>query len=279
LARPTASRVQLCLADFLFAQVDSSDGADVAEDARFKLVMDLVPAAANVLERRRVAGTLLYGKCAPHEVEWSRLCMEACGYDKALLTAPFVGYEAYLTAARLTLCGFTALYWDRPPTVPVTPPGMSVVASALDLMCEPRPHEDLVVSSEACIVEDMRRFHLHLSWLSRNAREELLAAWGRLQASGVIARRDLESGLQANASKAKKVAAKAQADADARGLRSCAHCGAQEVHVAQFKRCAACKDEGALYCSKECQRAAWPAHKAACKAARKAAAAGAAADA
>ena len=82
-----------------------------------------------------------------------------------------------------------------------------------------------------------------------------------------------------NDSRIKEVEAKAQADADAQGLRSCAHCGAQEVHVAQFKFCAACKDKGALYCSKECQRAAWPAHKAACKAARQAAAAGAAGDA
>ena len=89
----------------------------------------------------------------------------------------------------------------------------------------------------------------------------------------------MELALQNNACKAKEADAKARADADARGLRYCARCGAQEVHVAQFKRCAACKDEGALYCSKECQRAAWPAHKAACKAARSAAAGGAAANA
>ena len=31
----------------------------------------LLPAAMEVLERRRVAGTLLYGKCAPHEEQWA----------------------------------------------------------------------------------------------------------------------------------------------------------------------------------------------------------------
>ena len=73
--------------------------------------MDLAHSVLPVLERRRIAGTLLYGKCAPHEVEWKRQIMEAGGDDTndAFLFAPFVGYEAYLRAGRLTLCGFTEL--------------------------------------------------------------------------------------------------------------------------------------------------------------------------
>jgi hypothetical protein len=63
--------------------------------------------------------------------------------------------------------------------------------------------------------------------------------------------------------------AAAAADSAMRRLLECAlaGCGAHEVHVAQFKRCAACK--GIVYCCKEHQLADWPAHKAACKAARK----------
>ena len=72
----------------------------------------------------------------------------------------------------------------------------------------------------------------------------------------------------------KQAKAKALADNEAIGLRSCAHCSAREVHVAQFKRCGACR--GIVFCSKDCQLANWPAHKAACKAARKAAAGAAA---
>ena len=56
------------------------------------------------------------------------------------------------------------------------------------------------------------------------------------------------------------------------GLRSCtlAGCGAKEAHLAQFKRCAACK--AVVYCCCEHQVAGWPSHKRACKAARTAAA-------
>ena len=55
------------------------------------------------------------------------------------------------------------------------------------------------------------------------------------------------------------------------GLRTCgnAGCGAVEAHVSQFRTCSACK--AAWYCRPECQRAAWPTHKAECKAARRAA--------
>jgi hypothetical protein len=70
--------------------------------------------------------------------------------------------------------------------------------------------------------------------------------------------------------------ARAAARAATHGLRACAHatCASREVHVSQFKLCAACKM--VVYCSKEHQAANWPAHKAACKAARAAAANGAA---
>jgi hypothetical protein len=68
-----------------------------------------------------------------------------------------------------------------------------------------------------------------------------------------------------------RVTATAAATAAARGLHFCAlsTCGAQEVHASQFKRCSACS--GVVYCCKEHQVQAWPAHKAACRAARKAA--------
>lgn len=71
----------------------------------------------------------------------------------------------------------------------------------------------------------------------------------------------------------RKALEKAQADSKAAGLRPCAHCGASEIHVQQFKRCSACHGKGAVFCCKACQEANWPSHKAACKAACKAAAA------
>ncbi|PRW32982.1 MSS51 mitochondrial [Chlorella sorokiniana] len=47
--------------------------------------------------------------------------------------------------------------------------------------------------------------------------------------------------------------------------RACDHCGQQEGEEAssvQLKRCGRC--ERALYCCRDCQRAAWPTHKQAC---------------
>jgi hypothetical protein len=113
--------------------------------------------------------------------------------------------------------------------------------------------------------------------LSSSDREALQAANNRLQASGIEAQRQMELTSQVSRAHFNASVAKAQADNAARGLQSCANCGAREVHVAHFKRCAACK--GVVFCSKDCQLANWPQHKAACKVARKAAAAGAADDA
>jgi hypothetical protein len=99
----------------------------------------------------------------------------------------------------------------------------------------------------------------------------VLAAWRRLQSSGVLQRRDILQGTSCNDAVIARATATAAATAAARGLRFCAlpTCGAQEVHASQFKRCSACS--GVVYCCKEHQVQAWPAHKAACRAARKAA--------
>ncbi|GJE89386.1 zinc finger MYND domain-containing protein [Phanerochaete sordida] len=45
-------------------------------------------------------------------------------------------------------------------------------------------------------------------------------------------------------------------------LTQCQHCWKHKSHGVTFKRCSACQLE--VYCSAECQRAAWPAHKAKC---------------
>jgi hypothetical protein len=52
-------------------------------------------------------------------------------------------------------------------------------------------------------------------------------------------------------------------------LRSCANaaCGTIEAYAGHFKLCAGCK--AVVFCTRDCQLASWPQHKAACKAARK----------
>ena len=43
----------------------------------------------------------------------------------------------------------------------------------------------------------------------------------------------------------------------------CCHCDAVETDGRRFDRCARCKV--AKYCSRDCQKAAWPSHKRACE--------------
>jgi hypothetical protein len=67
----------------------------------------LLPDAMEVLERRRLAGTLLYGKCAPHEVEWARQIVGGDSpempRDTVEVAALLTGYETFLIEAYLAL--------------------------------------------------------------------------------------------------------------------------------------------------------------------------------
>jgi hypothetical protein len=99
----------------------------------------------------------------------------------------------------------------------------------------------------------------------------LLAAWRRVQASGVLQLRHIDGHVefQNGVRSLDQSKAALAADIAARGLRPCAleTCGAREVHPDQFSSCAACR--AVAYCCKEHQAAHGPDHKAACKAARK----------
>jgi hypothetical protein len=132
------------------------------------------------------------------------------------------------------------------------------------------PEAGLVRNAQTIIVEHQQR--LFGTTTPSNAR--ILAAWRRLQSSGMLQRRDIleHAGFNDAAAFRAHTAATAAATAAARGLHFCAlhTCGAQEVHASQFKRCSACLS--VVYCCKEHQVQHWPAHKAACRAARKKAA-------
>ncbi len=232
----------------------------------------LLPDVMEVLERRRIAGTLLYGKCAPHEVEWARQIVGGDSpempRDTVEVSALLTGYETFLIEAYLALAWLYECR-DLVPTAEQRPKVFSFVITALDLMCLPRPHKNGSLHGEVAPWARVRQV-LSKKTLSSSDREALQAANNRLQASGIEAQRQMELTSQVSRAHFNASVAKAQADNAARGLQSCAHCGAREVHVKQFKRCSACKT--IAFCSRDCQLANWPAHKAACKAARKEAA-------
>jgi hypothetical protein len=199
--------------------------------------------------------------------------------EQTLAWSAYVGYDAYSLAAGLALqlCALctdvnAAHLLNRSGDLPeATAAACSVfVASAFDMM---QLRTGAVNSIEVSLVriahnavEERQCFRATCIWHAR-----VLAAWRRLQSSGVLQRRGILQSMSFNDAFETHAAATAVATAAARGLHFCAlqTCGAQEVHASQFKRCSACS--GVLYCCKEHQVQDWPAHKAACRAARKAA--------
>jgi hypothetical protein len=244
------------------------------------------------LQRRLDAGTLMPGACRPHEVAWRAATTEHANALVASIpnAAPrmpptaealsawsaYVGYDAYMctAAVALQLCavGTVASYAQALNLQEATAVACGVfVASAFDMMQlrtegASMPEAALVRNAQSYIEEEQCLSAATCEWHAR-----ILAAWRRLQSSGVLQRRGILHGVSVVAAYSTHQTETAAATAVARGLRFCAlpSCGAQEVHATQFKRCAACLS--VVYCCKEHQVQGWPAHKAACRAARKAA--------
>jgi hypothetical protein len=272
------------------AGVSEARGVELRRSA----LLELLPAAMASLQRRLAAGTLLAGACRPYEVAW---CAAKFVHDQALAgsvpnapvlkpsiaaqisaSAAYVGYSAYISTAVVALqlcavCTDTSSSARALHLPEATAVACSVfLASAFDMI---QLRTGAVTSIEVSlarnaqiVVEERQCFRATSSsdWHAR-----ILAAWRRLQSSGVLQRRGIlqaVSGVVAYQAHATDTAA---ATAAARGLHFCAlrSCGAQEVHASQFKRCSACLS--VVYCCKEHQVQDWPAHKAACRAARKAA--------
>jgi hypothetical protein len=272
--------------------------AGVPETRRVELwrsaFLELLPLAMASLERRMAADTLLAGACRPYEMAWSAaklahgLALAANLPHTAEARVPptaeemsawsaYVGYDAvvFTAAMALRLCVVcTDLYSTRAVNLSeATAVACSVFVERAFDMIQRRTEggssaETALVGHAQIYIEERQRFCATSSeWHAR-----ILAAWRRLQNNGVLQRRGILQGASFNDAFVARANATAAAAAAARGLHFCAlgTCGAQEVHISQFKRCSACLS--VVYCCKEHQVQDWPAHKAACRAARKAAA-------
>jgi hypothetical protein len=278
------------------ALIGHAQTAGVPEARRVELtrcaLLELLPPAMASLQRRLAAGTLLAGACRPHEVAWcaattAHAHARAANRPNAAVRGPptaeetsawsaYVGYDAYVLAAAtaLELC---ALATDLLSARALNLSEATVVACSVFVerafdMIQLRAlgtsmTEITLVSNAQIFIEERQYF--------RSSNKEwtvhFLAAWRRLQSSGMLQRRGILQSLSAVTASTTHAAVTAAATAAARGLHFCAlsSCGAQEVHASQFKRCSACS--GVVYCCKEHQVQDWPAHKAACRAVRKAA--------
>jgi len=251
----------------------------------------LLAAAVAALERRRMAGTLLDGKCTVAEEAWFAAELQAVGdsADEVAWQAKLVGYSAFLRAAYTTICLLrNAFAFEAECSATQFEAFTQHVVHAVDLMQLPRSHGTTPMDAEirfaqrlsSTVVADASGVpYLQTRDLDPRLVQLLMDAWQRLQRSGVLETRGIlaEAGrLKFNAHRDKTLAAVSAAKA-APGLRSCAlaGCGAKEAHKYHFKICP-CRT--VVYCCREHQVEARPSHKKACKAACKAAAAGSSED-
>ena len=241
----------------------------------------LFSGAVAALERRRMAGTLLEGKCAAAEEAWYR--SELPHQTNAQMTtveaaswAALVGYNMFMFTAVNALdvllhagqfapeCSYEQLYAFA-----------QHVVLAAELMQKPRRHDNVGMLFEVIF---MSGFIKTVAGAGANCLDARLAqllsgVCQRLLRSGVVRARRLQQGIGFIAPGQQNFQAAVQKSMNAPGLRTSAlpGCGAREAHPAHFKSCAACRT--VAYCCREHQVAGWPGHKKACKAARKAAAA------
>ena len=237
--------------------------------------------AVEVLRRRRLADTLLPGKCAAAEEAWSAFELR---HNNAQLSATdaaswalLVGYKEFLRAAKFAI---TLFLCARQVAAECSDAQFCVLAQhveeAIELMLLPRHPGGVGLGVEGELANGLRNTvdtASSVSGLAPHLAHRLAGAWERLQRSGVLQTRHIEKHSDRIKDSALVLQAKVIGSQQAPGLRTCAldGCGAREAHPEHFKRCAACR--AVVYCCREHQVADWPAHKKACKAARKAAAA------
>jgi hypothetical protein len=285
------AHLQASRADALLGHAQTAGVPEARQVELRSAFLELLPPAMASLERRKAAGTLLAGACRPYEEAW---CAAKLAHGEALLAnmpneaervpptaeeisawSAYGGYNAYTSTAQLTLqlCAFVThafsaqmLNLSEATAVACS----AFVESAFDMLQlrtgDGRMAEVALVRNVQIGIEEQQRFRATCEeWHAR-----ILAAWRRLQSSGVLQRRGILRAMSGIMAHNAHQTATAAASAAARGLHFCAlhACGAQEVHASQFKRCSACS--GVVYCCKEHQVQDWSAHKAACRAARKA---------
>ena len=236
--------------------------------------------AAEVLKRRRVADTLLDGKCAAAEEAWR--AAEALRLNTNVPAAvttclvPLVGYEEILHAATsfLEVLARASSFASECSHAQFQSFARHAVHAA-ELMQLPRRHASVPMVHEADFTDALHQAVdlADVSGLDARLVQLLAGAWQRLQGSGVLQARHIEERIRLREPERRAQQAVIQKSMTAPGLRTCAlpGCGAKEAHPTHFKSCAACRT--VVYCCREHQVAGWPSHKKVCKAARKAAAA------
>ena len=210
----------------------------------------LLSSAVEALERRRVAGTLLEGKCTAAEEAWFASALQQRNAQitpaQAGSLASQVGYEQFMRAAANAVnVLFHAQRFAAECSDAQFQSFAQHVVLATELMQQPRLHSVVAMKLEALVTEQLHNIVAKASAIGLDARlVQLLAdALQRLQRSGVMQSRSFEKGIELNVPEQRALSVALQKSLNAPGLRTCVlpGCGAKEAHPAHFKSCAACR--------------------------------------
>jgi len=216
----------------------------------------LLSAVVAALERRRMAGTLLEGKCTAAEEAWYAAELQDGGIsaDEVAWRSKLVGYNTFLRAAHsiMGLLDNAWLFREECSAAQFEASAQHVV-DATDLMQLPRSHGTAALIAEVQFAQRLSSDasdapgvpFLQTRGLAAPLVQLVTAAWQRLQHSGVLEARCVfdEHQRQQASTYQKKALAASRAAMTAPGLRSCAlaGCCAKEAHPQHFKRCSACR--------------------------------------
>ena len=168
-----------------YATASAARPAD-ANVALRKAYFDLLPAAMDVLQRRKAAGTLLPGTCRPFEVAWFAATCQHCIVLQGLFDsspvvnehvacrALYAGVEAFILAA--STVGFVLINFDEfkdlcqrsDEMTEWCNKSMPFLLSALELMALPRPEVlEVCLSGEPELVRLMRHMSPYFKKMQR----------------------------------------------------------------------------------------------------------------
>ncbi len=242
-----------------------------------RTAFDLLAAVMPPLQRRKAARTLLPGGCRAHEEAFDaaqRLHIAPRLTDADAdpsRFAPLLGYNCFLSAGKLA---FVRCVYFPPPEAALLAAHVSFFCDALELMAQPRNFDARSWTDAESVLTGQVQHEAGMGHIRADNEHgaRMLAAWARLQRSGVLEERGIAHGVKSMVRGQRAAEAAGTAAAAAKGLHACAlsACAARELNAGQHKKCSACRTVG--YCSKAHQVQDWPQHKAACKAARAAAA-------
>ena len=231
------------LAETTAAEADNRIAAHRAQ------CITLLSGAVAALERRRVADTLLEGKCTAVEEAWKAwdIQLDARLSDvTAVSFAALVGYEQFLRAGAyvLSVLAHARLFAAECSAAQFHSFAQHVVHAA-QLMQQPRRHGDISLSMETEFVPRTRTVYslrtIADAGVGSLFTQPLARAWQRLQRSGVLQARRVYQGTGSFFEERQAFHETVKKNMTAPDLRSCAlpGCSAKEEHPAHFKCCAA----------------------------------------